>query len=581
MSNRWQQLGAQDDAVAQEGDRAFMGVDMRRDPSLLEAGVCAEAVNKVFTQGRAETRPGMRTKPWARELAADFPISFPVDFSTETGFGKVWGQTVFSDPYGQEFAVLACENVCYRITDGAPIGTIKYPSGVMLSGPVTFTQAFNVLIMWRGEDLDPLKLETGTDFSTEFSWESVPEDLSVDYTSTIPRASRGLHYGNRVWVGFDRSRVAFSDLLAYTRYDADLSEIYVNSGSDDSLVALTAFGENAILACKDQSIYAISGVLPDPNTAGRIDVVTTERGVLAPDSIVQAGKDVLFLSDAGVYAISQALDNKLQAGSDPISGPIQPLMDRINWSYAGGAVAAVHDNRYYLAVPIDGATYNNAILVFDFLNRSWSGWWEGPYVDVAGFLRLTVAGKRRLVLVSGNSLTEARSHGAVLVLGEGYTDELFDLEADVSDRLLSRGYTLGQQGPKAWMGAAVDMETWHGQAEFALRRSGVNASTALRTITKDRTRSYVWNALPWDPTNVNGDHGATAREDYSVDLDPAGQAWHTGISPGLHQRSTESFRLRESTRAVQLEISGTRGRNNVCAITVSAAVDEENLRSKV
>lgn len=581
MSNRWQQLGPQDDAVAQDGDRAFTGVDMRRDASLLEAGLCAEAVNKVFSQGRAETRPGMRTRRWARELATGFPISFPVDFATETGFGKVWGQVVFSDPYGQEFAVLACSNMCYRIADGAPIGTIRYPSGVTITGRVTFTQAFNVLIMWRGEDLDPLKFETGTDFSQEFAWEAVPEETTADYTSTIPRGTRGLHYGNRVWVGYDRSRVAFSDLLAYTRYDADLSEIYVNSGSDDALVALVAFGENAILACKDQSIYAISGVLPDPNAAGRIDVVTTERGVLAAESIVQAGKDVLFLSDSGIYAISQALDNKLQAGADPVSGAIQPLMDRINWSYAGGAVAAVHDNRYFLAVPLDGAAYNNAILVFDFLNRAWSGWWVGPYLDVSGFLRMDVAGKRRLVVVSGNNLAEDRAHGAVLVLGEGYTDELFELEADVADRLLSRAYTLGEQGTKAWMGAAVDMETWHGRTAFALRRSGVNAGTVLGTATKDRTRSYVWNALPWDPTNVNGDHGAAAREDYSVELDPDGQAWHSGIAPGLHQRSAEKFRLRESSRAVQLEISGNRGRSNVCAITVSAAADDEDHRGKV
>jgi len=579
MSGRWQQLGPQDDAVAQDGDRAFAGVDMRRDAALLEPGLCAEAVNKVFSQGRAETRRGWRTRRWARELTVDFPLSFPFDFARETGFGRVWGQGVFSDPYGQEFAVLVCGNVAYRIADGCPVDAIAYPSGVVIDGPVTLTQAFNVLLMWRGEDKDPMRLETGTDFSRAFAWEVVPKESAPDYTSTIPGAARGLYHGSRVWVAFDGSRVAYSDVLSYTRWDATLSEIYVNSGSDDRLVRLVAMGDNTILAFKDQSIYAINGVLPDPAGA-RLDVVTTERGAVAAESIVQSGKDVLFLSDAGVFAISQALDNRLQAGADAISGPIQPLLDRVNWAYAGNACAVVHENRYLLALPVDGATYNNAVAVYDFLNRAWAGWWVGEWMDVAGWLQMDVGGRRRLLAVNGWGLANRRAHGAVLVCDDGFSDELFELTADVHDRLLSRAYSMGTMAHKAWMGAAVDIESWYGAGEFSLLRSGANLRSGLGSVVKDRSRNYVWNRPAWVPTNVNADHGAPFREDYSVELVP-NQAWHHGIAPGLHQRSTEQFRLREAARAVQVEISGSRGRMNVCAISVTAAQDEESLRTKV
>src|SRR5207245_11045342 len=47
--------------------------------------------------------------------------------------------------------------------------------------------------------------------------------------------------------------------------------------------------------------------------------------------------------------------NKIQGVVLPVSDPIQPLINRINWRYAGNAQAAYWNNRYYLAVPLDDA----------------------------------------------------------------------------------------------------------------------------------------------------------------------------------------------------------------------------------
>jgi hypothetical protein len=48
------------------------------------------------------------------------------------------------------------------------------------------------------------------------------------------------------------------------------------------------------------------------------------------------------------------------------------MQTRIHWTAAAGAAAAVWDDRYFLAVPVDGSTVNNAVLVFDLASKSWA-----------------------------------------------------------------------------------------------------------------------------------------------------------------------------------------------------------------
>ena len=92
-------------------------------------------------------------------------------------------------------------------------------------------------------------------------------------------------------------------------------------------------------------------------------------GCIAAKSVATVGKDIWFLDRSGVRSLAVTESGKVQGVDKPVSDAIQPLIDRINWSSAGKAVAAYHNNRYFIAVPIDGATENNAILVYDFRNK--------------------------------------------------------------------------------------------------------------------------------------------------------------------------------------------------------------------
>jgi hypothetical protein len=84
-----------------------------------------------------------------------------------------------------------------------------------------------------------------------------------------------------------------------------------------------------------------------------------------------AGQQVFFLSDRGIYQLSHTLDLRLIGDQRPLSEPIANIINRINANYASGSCGVFYNNRYYLAVPLDTANSNNAILVYSLLNQAW------------------------------------------------------------------------------------------------------------------------------------------------------------------------------------------------------------------
>ena len=124
-----------DDQPVLVGDNGFLGVDMRRDPALLEPGVASEAVNKDFRFGEAETRRGFRAAIWGGELGVDFLINFPFDFYS-MGFQQNFGSAVFSDPNGNEAGLIAMSSLVYRFAANQALAAIGLPLGVTIDADV-------------------------------------------------------------------------------------------------------------------------------------------------------------------------------------------------------------------------------------------------------------------------------------------------------------------------------------------------------------------------------------------------------------------------------------------------------------
>jgi len=368
-----------DDAHVTDGDSGWLGVNMRLDPCQLPPGICAGAKNKRFRFGKASTRRGIVKLPYFARLGAPFPLVFPIDFEQPWPIGvNIHGAGTFDDPDDAKWTIIAADGRVFATAQGIVAFKLRLPVGVVLSGRVFFVQAVSKFYMFRGPDASTLVME-----DVAIGWTEVTQENSGagngTGTLTIPNSSFALFFQNRLFVLYGRDEIAVSDALNMTRYSIT-NAFRINKGSSDALTGIYAWNDTTVVVTKEHSIYAVSNLIP--NSMGdfdqaRLEVVTTDWGIIAPKSMVAVGTDLLGLSQRGVVSIRQTETNKLQAVDLPLSDPIAPLIQSIHWLHAHLAVGAFWDNKYYLAIPRDSAEVEGQELL---VNR---------YYDEDGELRIS------------------------------------------------------------------------------------------------------------------------------------------------------------------------------------------------
>ena len=163
--------------------------------------------------------------------------------------------------------------------------------------------------------------------------------------------------------------VIASDILDTDTYDQIYAQYRFNAGTSDFVVGLHSFAEDRLLVFNRNSIHIVENTTD--LVAASTRVLTNEVGCVARKSIVQVGSQVIFLSDNGIYGTQFMDEYNLRGTETPLSEPINETIKRINKEAWDKAVAVYFDNRYYLAVPLDGSSENNAILIYNFLNSQW------------------------------------------------------------------------------------------------------------------------------------------------------------------------------------------------------------------
>jgi hypothetical protein len=303
-----------------------------------------------------------------------------------------------------------------------------------------------------------------------------------------PGAPWGIYFQRRLWVPYyyDQSgaynavtytnrkitdEIAVSDILDTTTFDQIENQFRISGGTADYVVGMHGFYDDALVVLNRNSLHIVKGTqgsLLDTS----VRELTSEIGCLARKSVVMRGNAMMFLSDDGVYAVEFLNDYNLRGADEPISKNIQPYIDRINKDYADRAVGVLFDNRYYLAVPLDSvagandARGNNAILVFNFLNKGWES------LDTFGDSRFLI---KNFVLGSAsarNNIYAVTANGGVHQL------EAVDSSADrlnvsnagtpvvtptINSSLTTRGYDLGTMERKRFTDAQVVMQNLAGE----------------------------------------------------------------------------------------------------------------------
>ena len=400
-----------------EGDSGFVGVDMRNSPHLLEAGYASNAVNMRFRHGKAETREGYCALRWGA-------LSEPLSENTSAAIaanrplkslGECLGIGTFKDPNDTTHTIVAVKNKSMEKTNPSywikvyalREGTIPQEVPVsqdLYDGPIQFTQCNNALILHQGvSDPTNYPLLAMDDIVVGFRDLTDPGEGAL----AMPASATGVFIGNRLFIPVKNDvtgkvdTVIASDLLDYHQY-SPLNEFTINQGEDDKIIALEPFDSNRILVFKRKNIYLLNNVVGDLSNV-TVDRINGSYGLVAPMAVQTMGSDVWFLNETGIVSLQKTDFSSIQAITNPVSDPVEPLIKRINWQVAKNtAVTGYWNNKFYLSVPIDGAKSNNAIIIYDLSTRTWQGIDQVDHLNVSHFFIAETEGYNRLHYYSFN-----------------------------------------------------------------------------------------------------------------------------------------------------------------------------------
>ncbi len=189
--------------------------------------------------------------------------------------------------------------------------------------------------------------------------------LVIPYTNTVDAGANSYTARNV------NDEVLISYPFNAEKFDTTYGTFVTAGGSSDRLISAFSFAEDKLILFNRKSIAAVTGINTFNFEGASVSSVTKELGLVAEDSIVQVGNQILFLSDNGIYGASfQDLYN-LRGNEIPLSEPIDATIKTINKEHWEKSSAVYFDNRYYISVPTGDSLVNNTLLVYNFLNKNW------------------------------------------------------------------------------------------------------------------------------------------------------------------------------------------------------------------
>jgi hypothetical protein len=179
-----------------------------------------------------------------------------------------------------------------------------------------------------------------------------------------------------VGTGDNRNTLYASDIL-----DAEIwkstNSIVVGGNDGEDIIAIQPFFDFELLVFKPNKIYLVT-VDPTATTAAgwNVRLINDKVGCQASRSAIFTNKDVFFLSNDGIRSVVRSAADDFYTVGPTLSEQVKNVIARINRGYIGSANGAFHNNRYYLALPLDNSTTCNYVLVYNTLFGSFEGLWS-------------------------------------------------------------------------------------------------------------------------------------------------------------------------------------------------------------
>jgi hypothetical protein len=563
-------------------DTGFIGVNNLVDPSLIKSGhafydlneqtaqpgLVSDAINNRFEGGTARTRKGS----WQpRGLnPAGVTVANPL-IAAATWFVA-----------GASLLMLATTSACHLVGEGRTPQVVPYAPGVTAPRG-SFTPCFGRALLWRGGSQNPLH------------WSGRQGDVfDVAATSPVvdppPMGSWGIVAAGRVWTAIGPT-VYWSDIYNELAWDLIRENARVDAGTGEAVVALTALSNEKILVLKERSLGVLSNIVGGGTGLSgqmRFDPVTSELGCVARDSVCTVGGSTFWLADGGLYRLSEVLKDSLEAAPVPLSAQVQRWFDRINWAAAGGATVQLVGKYLYLAVPMDGASVNNAVLVYDVHTQQWQG------IDIYGPTSkaetATLRDEREFSMSSPGSFVYGRSSRAVdrralqplqlmrlpyggrtvpvlidatsvTLLEQGLVDRtLAGIEYPIRWEVTTRGYMLGSLSPKRPLTAGIAVATLGASLSIEALTDGPEERQPLATkVTRDRWRYDAHGVPDFNGSNASGRFNEPRRQDYSAYVGDGLRVGTAGLLLNEFQEWPCEYPIRQGGRWVSLRLVSEEG----------------------
>ena len=591
--------------------------------------------NTISRNGWIETRPGIKCT--SRSFNESFyfnldnskdptpPLSgfwFAWDW-VALNFGTIQGSTFFRFLLDSNVRQVVVSNGDVFVFTHGFVSIIPTVEEIAENEKIEFIQANQELIMLRDEGLNPLKWDGSDAGFVRFGASALPD-------SPVPLSSTGTYAGGRLWLVKDRDDIYASDIFDTNTYEYVYQKFSAQKGDGDEITRLIPYHDDYLLIFKKTKVYAMSGVKFAanqtafsgdglPTTAKLSDSVTIKQvlnnfGLVAPKCVVVHGEQVTFLSYKGIASISRTTEGQLQGIDVTLSAPIQPTIDRINWSSVEGACAGNHDNYLFFAVPLDSSTVNNAVLVYDLETQSWVSIWNGELISPIEFFN---DGNRLVVLNSDGAFREwftsdpwdsntpiedvsrydsSRFYqvGSIVSSDQGiiYTairenENTALTETDtwivvsdpenmnkISSKINTRFYKHNDEAsPKRYSRTQIIMRSQNPEVSVEIKdREQGTTKSLFSNVTRNRLKYETDNKPNWDDSNVNLDIAVAGREDYTVFLDSVGMTIDSsGFTLNIYNTNDLRFKPNVSNNnEFSLTINNTQGKLRVISIISKA-----------
>tara|TARA_R110002126_G_scaffold2047_2_gene11967 strand:- start:7093 stop:9006 length:1914 start_codon:yes stop_codon:yes gene_type:complete len=591
--------------------------------------------NTISRNGWIETRPGI--KRTSRSFSESFyfnldnskdptpPLSgfwFAWDW-VALNFGTIQGSAFFRFLLDSNVRQVVVSNGDVFVFTHGFVSIIPTVEEIAENEKIEFIQANQELIMLRDEGLNPLKWDGSNAGFVRFGASALPD-------SPVPLSSTGTYAGGRLWLVKDRDDIYASDIFDTNTYEYVYQKFSAQKGDGDEITRLIPYHDDYLLIFKKTKVYAMSGVKFAANqtafdtdglltTAKLSDSVTIKQvlnnfGLVAPKCVVVHGEQVTFLSYKGIASISRTTEGQLQGIDVTLSAPIQPTIDRINWSSVEGACAGTHDNYLFFAVPLDSSTVNNAVLVYDLETQSWVSIWDGELISPIEFFN---DANRLVVLNSDGAFREWFTSdpwdsntpiedvsrydsskfyqvGSIVSSDEGviYTairenENTALTETDtwivvsdpenmnkISSKINTRFYKHNDEAsPKRYSRTQIIMRSQNPEVSVEIKdREQGTTKSLFSNVTRNRLKYETDNKPNWDDSNVNLDIAVAGREDYTVFLDSVGMTIDSsGFTLNIYNTNDLRFKPNVSNNnEFSLTINNTQGKLRVISIISKA-----------